>query len=61
MSRALLIMFFCAALAACGKSENDSPAGGGGTPTGGLDPNNLAAELIPPQNGQLPADLMPPS
>jgi len=60
MSRALLVVFFCAALAACGKSENDSPAGGG-TPPGGLDPSNLPAELIPPQNGQLPADLMPPS
>jgi hypothetical protein len=60
MSRALLIVFLCAALAACGKSADDSPAGGG-TPTGGLDPSNLAAELIPPQNGQLPADLMPPS
>lgn len=59
MSRALLIVFLCAALAACGKSADDSS--GGGVPTGGLDPNNLATELIPPQNGQLPADLMPPS
>jgi hypothetical protein len=65
MSRALLIVFFCAALAACGSSGDGSsgngPSGNGGAPTGGLDASNLAAELVPPENGQLPADLLPPA
>ena len=60
MSRILLIAFFCALLAACSKSDSDSSASTGAAP-GGLDPTALGAELIPPQNGQLPADLLPPS